>query len=293
VAGQDWLDDLARGLANGRSRRSMLRTLGAGLAGAMLAHLSSRSVEAQQAPTCADQGQSCDRRRCCQGLSCVTAGANKVCCPNSQVCGRTCCPPGSRCVISGGRPRCVCDAISCPTGCCQGGTNGTCTAQSASACGTNGVTCTICTETSGTCVGGVCKCGSGPACLEGQTCVGGTCIPNNEICEPGTAFKCIICGGTPAETRCGGPGATGSHGEIPYCLCVSTTEGGTRCGNNIFCPSDDPTRAPCSQTSECVARFGMGFFCSPNTCCGGGPECPPGTCCRGVCVPPCGKAFPA
>lgn len=65
---EHWFDDLLRSMATGASRRTALRTLGAGAAGGLLA-LVGISVAAADPPGCKRGGKTCNSNsQCCSGM---------------------------------------------------------------------------------------------------------------------------------------------------------------------------------------------------------------------------------
>ncbi len=91
------------------------------------------------------------------------------------------CPDGQEC--SDGQ--CACTPESCAAGCC--GEDGECNVQSSESCGTMGGSCTACDEVrDDSCrEGGVCGCGDGETCVEGQRCDRGSCVCDGESCPTG------------------------------------------------------------------------------------------------------------
>jgi hypothetical protein len=155
---------------------------------------------------------------------------------------------------------CLDDQTCCPptTGCVDLQTNSQNCGQCGNRCGRNKE-----------CVGGQCVCRADlPECppplrRDPDSC---ECVGGEETC-PNITFEC---GGVIDEC---GEGA----GPLPTCVCFSTSEDTTRCGNDYLCANS----IPCDTTEECEEEFGLGFFCSSN-CCNptfGG---------RNSCTPPCG-----
>src|SRR5438876_1320232 len=70
-------DDIAKALATGASRRSVLKAFGVGLLGTLAGTtLGPRSAEA----ACVNQGKSCAAQKCCAGLTCTNQANDKFCC---------------------------------------------------------------------------------------------------------------------------------------------------------------------------------------------------------------------
>jgi|GEM_PF-1755085 len=165
----------------------------------------------------------CDAESCASGCcragtcnspsfsSCGTGGASCVTCdPNrADTCsgGQCRCGPNPSCAIGqrcqGGA--CVCDGLSCPNGCCDGLT---CRTNDLAACRSGGLACTgsACNPIrADNCFNGQCRCGSNPACDNGQRCVSGNCVCNT---GSGCAGCCEgnICRQGDELTRCGAGG---------------------------------------------------------------------------------------
>jgi DNA-binding beta-propeller fold protein YncE len=114
---------------------------------------------------------------CCQGTVCRVGTTKQVCGAKGGACAR--CAADKTCkagVCSGGGGGGVsCTAATCPNGCCQ---NGTCKAgTSASACGTGGSVCIVCSGATASCVDGACapeswkplaQFGSGPGLTDAE-----------------------------------------------------------------------------------------------------------------------------
>lgn len=137
------------------------------------------------------------------------------------------------------------------------------------------------------CVGGVCQCGSGPACPGLRACVGGGCA-----CPSATAE----CG---AEDCCG-PGQSCSAGKCFACGGLDQACCGDACGPNLVCARGMcvPCGAlglPCCAGSHCAAGYCSAGTClacgrTGEPCCAGGACLEPTTVCdlaAKVCVP-CG-----
>ncbi len=148
------LDELSKALASGVSRRDVLKRIGAGLTGAVLASVGTRRATAapstcavfcaevtQSGPANAQCRQAC--RQCGNDPSLLCGGFGRpfICCaPNSSCCfsqtGEFCCPSGTEC---------------CGEGCCASGT--CCFTQDGPTCCPSGQTCAYDPNTgTGTCV---------------------------------------------------------------------------------------------------------------------------------------------
>ncbi len=119
-------------------------------------------------PTCGVGGGAC---RTCDAVKtdrCLNGGCG--CGPLGGECGA-----GQRCKAG----QCVCDSTTCADGCCAGAT---CVkATSLGQCGQGGQACVACnTAFANTCVGGACRCGTGPSCGGDQRCSNGSCA---QVCQ--------------------------------------------------------------------------------------------------------------
>jgi hypothetical protein len=166
-------DALSKALAGGVSRREVLRGVGAGLTGALLASMGVRKASA--APS--DCAVLCGKTAFTSGpahASCIQAchqcggdisricqtPTGSICCPSGQVCS----PATNQCVAP-------------------------CTCESLTACGSGGCLCVQTTEGASACITPICtgqpcttsaECGPGSVCfVSGATCCGGGsfCIP--------------------------------------------------------------------------------------------------------------------
>ncbi|MBN8613960.1 MAG: hypothetical protein J0L92_25410, partial [Deltaproteobacteria bacterium] len=209
---------------------------------------------------CVDEACVCDAvscaSGCCDGDTCRAGMEPSACGAAGLACTR--CPAGESC--EGGHCS-GCDAESCPEGCCSGST---CLPRSVMACGTEGATCSPCSEPSSDGCGddGACACGTGPACSVGQRCVGGLCICDETSCPAG------CCDGASCRLRsratCGAAGAS--------------------------CVACDPTLAEtCTADGACAC--GSGPSCRPGQRCASGRcvcdprSCPEGCCAGDLCEP--------
>jgi len=233
MAERHWLDDLARGLAGGASRREALRFLGASLIGVLAA-------PALVEPPAA-QAQQCRNPRTC--------GTSTPCCPSFR-CESGTCQPLRKC--SKQNPR-------CPAGttCCQraGDKTGTCIQTCTAPKILNTSTC-------------ACECPAGTEFVNGtcvQTCTAGAnnCPPNNCVCSGDTGHcvqtgfdrvvPCSLDTDCQAGQRCVSgvicAGACGAGGE--------PCPAGQQCHVNYGCvPACNSNNADCS----------TGYICSDNAC---------------------------
>ncbi|HEU5433225.1 MAG TPA: hypothetical protein VFU81_16275 [Thermomicrobiales bacterium] len=105
------------------------------------------------------------------------------------------------------------------------------------------------------------RCGK-TCCAKGKICAGGACVIGQGACPAGADscnFSAYVCGGV----------------GVGPCLCVTTTEGDTRCVQgtaSINCGS-------CTTSDDCAA-FGPGAVCvvGGDYCCGSG---------QNLCLAPC------
>ncbi len=197
------------------------------------------------------------------------------------------------------------DAGSCAgcAGCCS---NGQCLAGDAGlACGRDGGVCVECDPSrADNCATGACRCGVNAACLEGQSCDGGSCV-----CGPGSCAGCCqgssclpgnegaACGNAGSLcANCGGAGCTDA-GTCSSCNpgnCTGCCSGATcvtprtdACGRDGgACAACDPIRADTCTPQGC--RCGttgivcpQGQHCTGNTCKCDVYSCPLG-CCNGT-----------
>jgi hypothetical protein len=253
-------DRIAKTLAAGRSRRSVVKALAGGVAGGVVALLGGAAGGAGR---CKTVGQVCKTTAdCCPGalgngnVWCGPSGKQKACqaCPAGTVaCNGGCVDVGgsdnANCGACGavctGGTSCTTGACACPTG--QSLCGGQCvdTTASDTNCGGCGRTCPAGTG----CTGGLC-------CLPGQDVCAGACtdVQNNNAncgacghaCDPGLA--------------CAGGTCTCSLQTCPIaslCHCHDTTDGpvcaGTAFTNCTTCAS----AADCPAGQVCVTDSGI------------------------------------
>jgi hypothetical protein len=292
-----WLDDLARAMAGGVSRRRALGRVAALFGGAALATVlpaaASADSDDNRAGPC---DEFCERlprdlRDRCRDEAKHGHGLCYDCGPlgdNKGICGKVCCPTGQDCLngtcvgCATGQslvcsPHCsqgqalqcvaVCGASGapCPPGttCCGAScTDTTGDANNCGACGTKcgpGQTCSA-----GRCTGGAAGCTSSAQCPAGQVCCAGACVPLN------TATNCGACG-----ISC----ATGQHCVNGACVCDATS-----CPNGCCDPQTGACLTSCSSCNS-------GHICrSDHQCgCGVAGDCPTGLACgtAGTCSTIC------
>ena len=103
---QDRFDDIAKSLAAGADRRSLLKRVAGGALGGLLAL---RGGLAAAQPGCRRERHPCEGNQdCCPGLVCLRTGAGSA---------RRCAPPcGRNLACDSGRVReeaCLCDGVCC------------------------------------------------------------------------------------------------------------------------------------------------------------------------------------
>jgi hypothetical protein len=229
-------DDLAKALAGGVSRREVLRRLGGGLAGALLASLGIGRAWSQSS------GFSCDDFCTKQGL---TGSALSTCRRQCRACvgegGTVCSASSSGGVTCCAQPNPAC----CGTGCCT----------SPKACCND-----ICCETGTRCCGGKC-CPDTDDCLNGEIC-----------CPPGFACGGAICCGSRAPICC--PGGSGVPPScVPNDVSNCGTCGNQCRGSEICCPGPSAAASACCPAERCCPGWGCcpaGTHCVGNHCEAGG-----------------------
>ena len=255
MAGELWIDALARSMAAGIDRRTALR-LGAVLLTAWLARPTTVSAKTPKCgPDQVPSGDTC----VCRNPSLT---ACKKACVNTQNDPQNCgackhkCKKGSACVA--GVCASPCDSTHpCERGCCNAGTCAPGTKSDA--CGANGTVCTTCFDDAGeVCFSGACRqlCSvSTPDCPVGECCADGA----PTVCTSNTA-----------------PGVCGNH---PICLFCSAPQ---VCGGNSCCT---PAQNGCSSDGECcpglLCQGGVSKKCQP--CLAQGEACDANhRCCSGL-----------
>ena len=172
MSAEPWIDNLARTLATGQSRRAALKQLVGGIAGALLA--STLPGRAASAAKCQPKGGSCaGDSDCCSGLTCQSGvcGPSKCrsngtsCTNNVQCCSGTCCNGVccTNCVpCAGGGVFCCDGAQCCET--CFSARQGPCSSEPQFQC-CSGLICQ-----NSTCCGP-----QGTSCVLPSDCCSGTC----------------------------------------------------------------------------------------------------------------------
>ena len=221
---EHWIDDLARHLAGGRSRRSLLRSLVGGASAIALGSRGSYSGVAAQ-DSCAPWETPCASGF--GGDQCVDVTDDEE---NCGQCGNVC-PVGARCQNA----ECVCGAglndgreVLCPGGLFGGDSICVDVGTDPDNCGQCGSVC----PSGAKCEGGACVCGSinDQPGAEWQICPGGL-LESDVGCadiqhDPNHCGGCgVACGdGTPCDegvcrdstTPATSTGSTGSAGNIPF-----------------------------------------------------------------------------
>lgn len=314
-----WIDDLARAMARGVSRRDALRRIGGGLSGLILVALLPARAEAgkqsnntatEKVVICHKTGSKknpCVKIRVSQSAVPAHQAHGDAINPNFQTdpnnCGKCCkkCDPGQ-----------VCQGGVCAGNCSEGLTrcNGSCVnlQTDSSNCGSCGNACTtgrtcqsgqcVCTGSLTSCNGSCVNlqtdsnnCGScGNACTGGKTCQSGQCVCGSGLTDcSGTCVNlqtdedhCGSCGNSCAATE------TCQSGS---CVCSPGTCGSftTGCNSNgsCFCFKSTENTGACTCNFSCDDPSG----CDSSSDCSSGQVCVKETCCgskkycRPVCTP--------
>jgi hypothetical protein len=303
-------DKLTRALANGRSRRSLIKgfagmfATAAGLAGAdeALANPGPKKCKYEESSCKFDEN-------CCSGTCC-----NRTCCADGQsCCGGRCydpCPDGQNrnsactCAPTEPEPECRADG-DCPpaTSPCQTAvcTDGECgVANTTGPCGDGG-----------TCVGGVCEesqCSATRPCPPPTeycvtvACVEGTCVESPFVCDDGNPCTNDICqpDGTcifephPAGGNCPGGVCDGSGACIAGCQsaaeCPIPSQYHPDCVDAVCaagtCSFVENGFHHCDSYSPDLPLYCVGGVCEFQSCSAAVPngDCDQGqTCCGGIC----------
>ena len=205
---------------------------------------------------CGHDGASC---RSCATLATDTCNADGTC-----SCGvNPPCAAGQRCINGG----CFCDGVSCPAGCCDGGS---CIQPSVSQCGSGGSSCFACrSDLANNCSSnGSCRCGSAPACIDGQQrCLSSGCVCDSVSCPSGCCSATEACV-APSLSSCGTLGSG----------CISCDQvRANRCVNGV---------CACGDGGVCAA----GQHCVNGVCGCDAVSCPAGCCSSNVCTTPTSSA---
>jgi hypothetical protein len=268
-----WIDDVARGLARGISRRTLIRVLASAIGGLTLGSAISRegpsgsNGEANAAPdlqTCVPDGGRC--------VGPPTTGGG--CC--SGVCG-----PGRICAAATATP----PATDTPTATITPTATNTPTATPTAACRANGEPCGP--GNGSLCCSGLC--GQMHRCVPvatetptetptaSATTTPGTCRPNGDFCEgpPGPNTTCCsgFCGASPKGCR----NCTSASDCSSGLICDTTINGGTCVvptgATSTPTATETPTQTPTTPP----------VVCRPNgDTCQGVPG-PNSSCCSGFC----------
>jgi hypothetical protein len=286
-------DDLARSLAERRSRRSVLKGLAAAATGALLDVVRREDAGAR---ACRDAGETCTGdAQCCTGICGPkdSRGRRQCACPaNLLECRRDCIDPATDEKNCGGC------GISCPRGStCESGVCScvpeTCASLGAG-CGTfddgcgRTIQCTSC-PSGQVCDGTACKTTNGGSCASGSDCASGVCAAGiccNQTCDG----ACQSCGSGTCTgisgTPCGGDGVCAGTSQDGTCIFPGSE---TVCGAATCSGSTQQTGYACNGAGACVestADCGL-YFCvdgsCPDTCdndadCLGSAHCAGGIC---------------
>lgn len=309
---QERFDSLTRKLAEGHSRRSLLRGIGAGLlAGLGWGGVSATPKEGKgpKPGRCGMAGQPCKwNRQCCEmaGLVCYDGACsclpgeqliNGACVPATDPCEGVTCEDNNSCTDS----TCINgDCVHTPVAgrTCQREPNATGVCDATGACGP----CTSddeCPDTwvcgGGYCSAPVCDCGELPTCVSSWTCE-----PPLNSCLP------VIAVGANCQTVAGASGTCDSSGS---CKANCTCDPDTACAS-YTCADDGSCLEHINTGAICQTLSGLDGLCTAygtctlsGTCLNGnalGPSpCPTGCtagstcegCCSGVCVNYLGTAI--
>lgn len=313
------LDEIARGLAGGMSRRDALRRGGAAFAAAV--SLSPADAWAKATGRCPKHRVACDGRCCPSGQVCIHPKRRKGqkrapkphcgcpahtthChgkCVHTQTDPHNCGHCGHHCATGEHCSRGVC---TCPQGRTKCGSACRELASDPNNCGACGHACgagevcsaghclTSCPSGTVNCNGGCVALGSDPnncgacghVCAAGMVCSSGACVSN---CPSGTtncSGACVTTGDDPAN--CGACGTVCTGGLACYQgACTTCPSGTVNCGGR------------CVNTASDSANCGAcGHACAPGQYCSGGActGCPSGDvvcgggCCQGTGC--CGKS---
>jgi hypothetical protein len=272
-----WLDDAARGLAEGtHTRRTVLQRGGAVAAGALVASVPGVSL---LTPNTAWAKTRPRQQKCKPGkVDCPDGG----CCPHgSECCGpKHCTNPGYHCCHDQGEyGQCPPDRLCCghkccgPDQCCHPGGGGIApgcydnAGEHTKRCGKDGHCCSkhnVCCDDVCCAHGEKCCPDGGGCCHEHDTCCGDHCCKKGQEC----------CGGACCESsKC--------HNNV--CVCQTDSDCITgRCCNGHCCPdaSDDCCNGTCCSAGSCCSD---GTCCTEGICCGGTTCCNANDCCNGQC----------
>jgi hypothetical protein len=207
---------------------------------------------------CAGQGGTCCKPstptgRCCSAAQCCPDGCAEssdpnACCLLSRACPSSA-PEGSQC----------CDFLDGSGFKCHPPSD---FQTSIGHCGSCGNDCRAVTNSGDNCSGGVCKCGSGPACSLGDECIRGVCCrAPNKACGPSTNRQCC-------------------NAQVAYCTTSAAAPGGICCNNNRWACGT----ACCAVGSRCLSpgtSLCVSCGCGANNTdgknqkclCGSGPPC--------------------
>lgn len=219
-------DAMTRAMANGNSRRQLLkRLLGIGVAATGGAALRSESAQAARRPSPTPRPPRCPGQQTWDGTQCV--------CPAGTIgCGPDCCPVGV--------------ATCCDNACCYGNCYG-----EELCCPTGSILC------DGTCQDWACC--TDAECTEGQTCnpethtCESTCDPNR--CGEGGCFQCgqgYTCYHGQCFLNC----------EADTLNCPEDCQTCQIFGNNTICADSQDFECIASDAA-CQTAFGPGWYCSP------------------------------
>jgi hypothetical protein len=139
-----------------------------------------------------------------------------------------------------------------------------------------------CDPSTGTCVG----------CTSGQTCLNGSCCPNDQVCGTGTSVTCCpegrvcvsgewqcptgttLCGGNCVDPTC----SSNQFFDPSNCTCVAClANGSSPCSDDTQCCSGRCLNTPGPSPGICCAR--LSSPCTSNSQCCSGVCATDGLCC--------------
>ena len=273
-------DTLTRSLAQGGSRRAVLKTL-LGLGGvATVGTLLAPSSEAARRSTPTPKPVTCPGIQVWNGAECL--------CPTGTQCGPDCCPAGAQCCDNAccygvciGEELCCpaaqsfCDSTGecCPEGwrcCAERGCIGPDQCCAAEDCPAEACFQRDCSPDTGTCSEAIFDCTLDPSCCDsGNVCAAEICNTETAMCEVGAALSCGCATASDGQqVSCGrcGPDApccsNGTCGACPSCVCphgpnvVTLADGTTRLSNGgAVCLSPCSSDADCPCNQVCIATY--------------------------------------
>ncbi|MCC7107311.1 MAG: hypothetical protein IT307_19420 [Chloroflexi bacterium] len=258
----EWLDDVARAMARGATRKEFLKLLGASAVGLVVTRPAEVEAKEKRPKVCFKGGPPCER--CCFGAvgTCTTSDDDALCGSGGKRC-QNCLVDKLNCING----QCVCTVFGNCQGCCDGDKckDGT----SDKACGKNGSVCARCAKDE-ECKDGECV----PKPCNVFTCRKGCCSIGEDRCVPGTADNnCGFLSGTTCND------CTAQNKKCCERICTDVRTSNTDCGR---CGHACKTDETCVNGQCCPSGAVCGSGASA-TCCFFG-TCVNGTCQGGVCT---------